>query len=77
LALGIVLASGVFVESISYAGMQPSDRKRNGCKECREGCKRVLHPEGTWVEEVSSGFCFPFVSPAVLTRGRRDPHGLV
>jgi len=62
------------MESISV-GMPPSDRKRNGCKECRKCCKRVLHPQGTCVEVVSSGVCFPFVSPGVLTRGRRDLHG--
>jgi len=65
-------APGVFVESIYYAGMQLSDRKRKGCKEFWKGCKRVLHPEGTCVEVVSSSVCFPFISPIVLTRERRD-----
>ena len=65
------------MESISYAGMQPSDGKRNGCKKCRKGCKRGLHPEGTCVEAVSNGVCFfPFVSPGVLLRGMRHSHGV-
>ena len=38
-AYGIRLP-GVFVESISYVGMQQSERRR-------EGSKRVLHPEDT------------------------------
>jgi len=54
--------------------MEPSDRKRNGCKECRKGCERVLHPEGTCVEAVSSGVCFPFVGPGVLTGGGGETH---
>jgi len=33
-------------KSISYAGMQPSERKRKGCKASRKGCKRVLHTKG-------------------------------
>ena len=41
-------------------------RKRKGCKARVKGCKRGLHPEGTYADTVSSGVCFSFVSPGVL-----------
>jgi len=43
-------------------------RKRIGCKARWKGCKRVLHPKGTYTDTVSSGVSFPFVSLGVFTR---------
>ena len=63
-------ASGVFLDvrgGVSYAGMQPSKGRRKGYKASRKGCKRVLHPKGTYTHIVSSSVRFPFVSPGVLT----------
>jgi len=53
----------VFVESISYVGMQRSERRRNGDgtetqrlygkpEGKRKGSKRVLHPEDTQREKL-------------------------
>jgi len=65
----MVSASGVCLdvrESISCAGLQPSEGKRKGCKANRKGCKRGLNPKRTYAGVVRSGVCFPSVSPAVI-----------
>jgi len=61
-------------ESISYAGMRPSERNRKDCKASRKGCKRVLHTKGTYAGVVSTSVCFPFCQLGSHDGGRRDSY---